>query len=53
MNARDVTVYERVGRGREVRPAGLKPAVMVDALRGAEAPLFHVTAGRPEFLGGL
>ncbi len=28
---------------------GLKPAMILDALRGAEAPLFHVTACIPEF----
>jgi len=28
----------------EMRPRGLKPASIVNALRGAEAPLFHVTA---------
>src|ERR1035441_2625994 len=27
-----------------IRPPGLKPALIQDALRGAEAPLFHVTA---------
>ena len=28
---------------------GLKPAMILDALRAAEAPLFHVTACIPEF----
>jgi len=28
-----------------MRPQGLKPAVILDALRGAEAPLFHGTPG--------
>ncbi len=28
---------------------GLKPASIIDGLRGAEAPLFHVGAGLPEW----
>jgi len=31
-----------------MQPPGLKPGLIV-ALRGAEAPLFHVTAGFHEF----
>jgi len=28
----------------QVRPPGLKPGLILETLRGAEAPLFHVTA---------
>src|SRR5258706_3158908 len=31
---------------RAIRPLGLKPALIWDALRGAEAPLFHAAARR-------
>ena len=30
--------------------SGLKPAMIMDALRGAEAALFHVTACIPKFM---
>jgi hypothetical protein len=41
---------ELVGRQKK-RPRGPKPSEICDALRGAEAPLFHVTAGvRESFL---
>jgi membrane fusion protein, heavy metal efflux system len=36
--------------GQEVQPRGLKPASIVDALRGAEAPLFHFAASRLAFV---
>ena len=38
---------EEVVSNIEMQPRGLKPASMVNALRGAEAPLFHVTAQFP------
>jgi Predicted membrane protein (DUF2207) len=31
-----------------IRPPGLKPSLIPGTLRGAEAPLFHVTAGIPD-----
>jgi len=34
---------------KNFRPLGLKPRLILNALRGAEAPLFHVTARVPEF----
>ncbi len=38
------------GWGKQnVRPPGLKPAVIVDDLRGAEAPPFHLAADSFEF----
>jgi hypothetical protein len=33
-----------IGCRREMRPRGLKPALIWEALRGAEAPLFHGAA---------
>jgi hypothetical protein len=36
-----------------VRAPGLKPKPIRYALRGAEAPLFHGTAGVPEFFSSL
>jgi hypothetical protein len=36
-----------------MRPQGLKPALILDALRGAEAPLFHVTVQIREFFRNL
>jgi hypothetical protein len=38
---------EEVVANIEVRPRGLKPASIGNALRGAEAPLFHGTAQFP------
>jgi membrane fusion protein, heavy metal efflux system len=38
--------YERTRGGQKMRPRGLKPASIADALRGAEAPLFHFIASR-------
>ena len=35
-----------------MRPLGLKPLLLMRALRGAEAPLFHVAAGRLNFSAG-
>jgi hypothetical protein len=32
---------ERLLSGREKQPQGLKPGLITNALRGAEAPLFH------------
>jgi hypothetical protein len=32
-----------IGGIREMRPLGLKPWLIFRSLRGAEAPLFHVT----------
>jgi cobalt-zinc-cadmium efflux system membrane fusion protein len=37
--------YERTHGGQKMRPRGLKPVSIVDALRGSEAPLFHGCAG--------
>jgi len=37
-------VYRTFDRSREMRPRGLKPSLLLGALRGAEAPLFHGTA---------
>jgi hypothetical protein len=31
----------KTGGGHKMRPLGLKPALIPEALRGAEAPLFH------------
>ena len=39
--------------GREMRQPGLKPALTLRALRGAEAPLFHGASGICEFLRSL
>jgi hypothetical protein len=36
-----------------MRPPGLKPALIVGALRGAKAVLFHVTARLHEFFRSL
>jgi len=37
----------------EKRPLGLKPGFITNALRGAEAPLFHGGACIPEFFRSL
>ena len=37
-------VYRTFDRSREMRPRGLKPSLLLGALRGAEAPRFHGTA---------
>jgi hypothetical protein len=39
--------------GQKVRTRGLKPVLIPDTLRGAEAPLFHVTARIPELFRSL
>jgi hypothetical protein len=39
-------------RGRKCE-RGLKPVLIPDTLRGAEAPLFHVTARIPELFRSL
>jgi hypothetical protein len=36
-----------------MRPLGLKPALILEALRGAEAPLFHGTSAICEFFRSL
>jgi hypothetical protein len=40
---------EQVAGGVDCNPADLKPTLILRALRGAEAPLFHVTAPFPSF----
>jgi hypothetical protein len=39
--------------GQKARPPGLKPALIVDVLRGAEAPLFHVATRISTFFRSL
>jgi hypothetical protein len=39
--------------GYKMRPPGLKPALILEALRGAEAPLFHGTTRICEFFRKL
>jgi hypothetical protein len=36
-----------------MRPLGLKPTLILEALRGAEAPLFHGTSPICEFFRSL
>jgi hypothetical protein len=42
--ARLEEVAEKLVVGHKMRPLGLKPALILEALRGAEAPLFHRAA---------
>jgi hypothetical protein len=39
--------------GNKMRPLGLKPALILEALRGAEAPLFHSAARIRSFFRSL
>jgi hypothetical protein len=44
---------EKVAGGTECEQPGLKPALILNALRGAEAPLFHVATHFPGFFRSL
>jgi hypothetical protein len=46
-------VAEKVLGAKKMRAQGLKPAMILEGLRGAEAPLFHVTVGIREFFRSL
>jgi len=46
-------VAEKLVVTAKMRPQGLKPALILEPLRGAQAPLFHAAAHISEFLRNL